>query len=83
MNKRRKCKRCGETRNVTTHHWIPVCHFGRKGNNHKVPLCELHHKQADEYIIVMESVLGNVPYGTRVKLEHADYRLAAHNLKLI
>lgn len=79
----KKCYKCGSTNNVTTHHWLPVCHFGRHGNNCKVSLCEKHHHQADMYIEVVESYKSGKPLGFRKKLPICEYRAMALNLKLI
>lgn len=76
------CSKCNTTDRITQHHIYPVCHFGNKRCGLKVYLCQAHHREIENRIAVVESTVGNVPFGIRYKLEKDYYdRILRHYLK--
>lgn len=74
-----KCNKCDSTKNLTDHHVYPVCHFGRKRDGLKIKLCCHCHRRIEDYILSIESHLGNVPFGRRYRLDKSDYERTIHN----
>ena len=74
-----KCSKCGSKERLTDHHVYPVCHFAHKRDGLKIKLCVYCHRRIEDYILAIESHLGNVRYGERYKLDKSDYERTIHN----
>lgn len=46
----KECPACGVVTNMTSHHIMPVRHYGRKSNNHIILLCRSCHTHLERYI---------------------------------
>lgn len=77
-----KCSKCSTNECMTRHHQYPVCHFGGKREGLKISLCHSCHCKIEMIIASVESYVGDVPFGTRFKLERSCYdRITRHFLK--
>lgn len=74
-----KCSRCFATEKLTKHHQYPVVHFGMKKGGLQLCLCRDCHRRIEDIILAVESHLGNLPFGTRYKLDKSDYDRIVHN----
>ena len=77
-----KCSKCESTERLTRHHKYPVCHYQNKRNGIQIVLCNSCHCKIEMIIASVESYVGDVPFGTRFKLDRGCYdRITKHYLK--
>lgn len=77
-----KCSKCGTNDRLTNHHLYPVVHYGNKRCGIKICLCNYCHCKIEMIILSVESYVGDVPFGTRYRLERSDYdKITRHYLK--
>lgn len=81
----KKCKKCGEFCSHTErHHVFPAVWYSRgKRNMLTVPLCHKCHAKVEQYILAVESFMGEVPFGTRYHMAREHYITIANILKLL
>jgi hypothetical protein len=74
-----RCSKCEETDRLTGHHKYPVVHFGEKKEGLQIILCVKCHRRIEDVYQAVESFIGNVPFGTRFRLDRSNYDRIVQN----
>lgn len=68
-----RCSKCTGTERLSHHHWYPVVHYGERKGGIQIVLCRKCHSRIEDLYMAVESFIGNVPFGTRFRLDRSNY----------
>jgi hypothetical protein len=72
-----KCSHCEDGISLTQHHIWPHVHYKDRGP--RCWLCTKCHRKFEDIILGVESFVGNVHFGNRVKLKEEQYERLLRN----